>query len=790
MVLICKKLKRISLSLAFVAICFVATAFTVSAYDANTKVLKQYEQKESPGTISVGIYGSYIDDITNAVNRVNAIRKEACDEGVWDPRNSSRKLTPADYVPIKWSHELEEIARLRAAEAAIYIGHQRPNGKSCFTVESPVTFYRGGEVLAWNYSNNMVSGINQFYSEKNDWQNKNNSAVTGHYTQMIDPSNTYMGLGCFYSDKSITNVMYPNTLCGRFSNTTSTTTTNKAISNCYVPVQVQTSKLSDAYLKPVSESYLVLTRRVGDTASYELWANANYNKSTKVLLYNASWKSSDTAVATVDKYGKITAVGSGSVTITATCGEISKSISFSVIERPSISKCTINLNGTSFNYTGSPITPAVTVTYDGVKLKASTDYTLTFKSNINLGTASVTITGKGDYTGSVTKTFKIVARPISSLSIALNTSEYKYDGKPKTPSVTVKFGSTVLKAATDYTVTYKNNTQVGTGTVTVTGKGNYTGSKTFSFKIYPDYDRLSGVNRYLTSVDISKKSYTSAKTVVIASGENYADALAGVPLAKAYDAPLLLVAKELIFKETCDEIVRLRATNAIILGGEGAVGKSVKDKLDSMGLITERLDGTSRFETAEMIAKKLAAKKSAPKSVYFVYFNDFPDALSISSVAAIEGSPILYVRTTGELDKYTKKFITDYKSTIKNAYVIGGTSVISSNMCDNIKSCIGLKPERVDGNNRYETCVAVNNKFASLFKSSAICVATGKQFPDALSGGVFAALKGAQIFLADQTILKSQTSYLKTKVPQKIFIFGGESAVPGTIVQSIRTNCT
>lgn len=781
-----QKLKRLSISMALTAIVAVIGAFGVSAYDANTNLIKKYEQSTKvTGTVNVGIYGSYINDITNAINRVNAIRKEACDQGVWDPRNPSRKLTSSDYVPIKWSYELEETARLRAAEAAFNIDHTRPNGLSCFSVEFGLN--SSGEVLAWNWNKDMVSGINQFYAEKSDWVNKTANAVTGHYTQMIDPSNTYMGLGCFYSNSK---VIYPNTLCGRFSRSTSTsinTSRGSAISNCYVPVQVPTTKLTGASLKLVSGKAAL---RTGESASYELWANAYYYMNTDVLLYEATWKSSNTAVATVDKYGKITGVGAGTATITATCGGLSKSVTVTVKEVINVSKCTISLSGTSFTYTGSAITPTVTVKYAGTTLKNGTDYTIAYKANTNAGTATVTITGIEDYNGTVSKTFVINPKSITGFSFTLSPTAYTYDGKAKTPAVTVKNGSTALKSGTDYTVAYKNNTQVGTGTVTVTGKGNYAGTKSLSFSIYPYYERIAGNNRYLTAVEISKKSYpTTADTVLIASGENYADALAGVPLAKAYKAPLLLVSKDRILNETLNEITRLKAKTAIILGGNGAVSKSVEDKIKAKGLKIERLDGSTRFETAAMIAQKLADKTSAPKSVFFVYYNDFPDALSVSSVAALQGSPVLYVKTSGEVDEYTKQFINKYKSNIQNAYIIGGTGVISNGMSDKIKNCVGKTPVRVAGQNRYETCVAVNKQFASLFTGTAICVATGKQFPDALAGGVFAALQGSPIFLADQVLYDAQSSYLKTKAPVKLWVLGGTAAVPNTLIQTIKTKC-
>ena len=94
----------------------------------------------------------------------------------------------------------------------------------------------------------------------------------------------------------------------------------------------------------------------------------------------------------------------------------------------------------------------------------------------------MTITGKGDYTGSVTKTFTITAKSISGSTITLGTTSYIYDGTEKKPPVTVKDGSKTLTSGTDYTVSYSNNKNAGTATVTVTGKGNYkdTATKTFT----------------------------------------------------------------------------------------------------------------------------------------------------------------------------------------------------------------------------------------------------------------------------------------------------------------------
>ncbi len=156
----------------------------------------------SDGCVFVGIEGKYAAQVQDALDRVNEIRKEACQEGVPDPSGPDRELKASDYVPIQWSSSLEYIARIRAAEAVVLSGHERPNGTGCFSLEAPDGTSSYGEVLAWNTGSDgsMARGINQWYGEKEDWVNQDPDAVTGHYTSMIDPGNEYMGLGAFVSE--------------------------------------------------------------------------------------------------------------------------------------------------------------------------------------------------------------------------------------------------------------------------------------------------------------------------------------------------------------------------------------------------------------------------------------------------------------------------------------------------------------------------------------------------------------------------------------------------------------
>ena len=313
------------------------------------------------------------------------------------------------------------------------------------------------------------------------------------------------------------------------------------------------------------------------------------------------------------------------------------------------------------------------------------------------------------------------------------------------------------------------------------------------FESIPKTTRLAGKGRFETAVEISKAGFPSgSKTVVLAYGLNYADALAGVSLAKAKNAPILLTAQSYLPSETLAEIKRLKATDVIILGGTGAVGTEVEKALTDNKLNIERIAGKSRFETATKIAQKMQTLggNKAPEDVFFVYYNDFADALSVSTVAAIKDAPVIYLMTDGELDSATSAYLASVKGKVKNAYVIGGTGVISDAMMKKAGDALGVKPTRVFGKNRFETCVAVNNNFKSVLNGDTICIATGLDFPDALAGGVFAAKNKAPLLLingkaATLTLSDTQQSYLTTKAPKKLYVFGGTGVVPDSHIQTV-----
>ena len=149
-------------------------------------------------SIAAGIRGDYLGGQEAALKRINEIRLEACKKGYPDPRNSSRKLTMADYVPLKWSATLEEDARWRAAEACV-CNHHSMTGMYETPANIGDEYDTGMECLAYgvgNYPNSMLEAVNLWYAEKKNWVGSG-SGETGHYLYLIDPDLRYVGIGSF-----------------------------------------------------------------------------------------------------------------------------------------------------------------------------------------------------------------------------------------------------------------------------------------------------------------------------------------------------------------------------------------------------------------------------------------------------------------------------------------------------------------------------------------------------------------------------------------------------------------
>lgn len=174
-------------------------------------------------------------------------------------------------------------------------------------------------------------------------------------------------------------------------------------------------------------------------------------------------------------------------------------------------------------YTGTAIRPKPFLKYGQDVLQEGRDYTLAYTNNIHVGTAQITITAMGSYTGRAIATFRIVPKSILTCNVPKTVAEQSYTGSQVKPNITIKNGRTVLRNGIDYIVTYKNNTNLGTATMTIRGIGDYTGTITKTFKILVKQVKNVAVSVQTTSqvtVKWSKDAKATGYEVYMATSKN------------------------------------------------------------------------------------------------------------------------------------------------------------------------------------------------------------------------------------------------------------------------------
>lgn len=291
-------------------------------------------------------------------------------------------------------------------------------------------------------------------------------------------------------------------------------------------------------------------------------------------------------------------------------------------------------------------------------------------------------------------------------------------------------------------------------------------------------ERIQGQNRFQTAAHVSREGWNSSDTVVITDGFEFADALAGAPLAAELNAPILLTRSNRLEAATKDEILRLGAKNAIILGGEVAVSSDVEAELNSLGVSTNRIAGATRYETAGLIADELISRTGATEGI-LVYGFDFADAMSVASFAAREGIPI-YLTPTRQLSTE----VLHASNQLDDWYIIGGPIAITGAVGQRLQGRVSGDVTRISGDNRYATNQRVINHFGN--GGEQVYVASGTDFPDALTGSVLAGREGSGVMLVNNSdrYIRSQINFSKNNGLTNFTLLGGEVALPKRIEQS------
>ena len=208
-------------------------------------------------------------------------------------------------------------------------------------------------------------------------------------------------------------------------------------------------------------------------------------------------------------YSGNTNVGTARITIKPTSSNTnfinSKVITFKIVKKSVADSAVEVYDIPDQEYTGKAITPAITVLYDGLLLKNNTDYTVRYKNNVNIGTATAIISGMGDYDGTLEKEFNIVGKSLLYASVS-EIPQQSYTGSAIKPKPIVVYNNTTLTEGTDYTLSYKNNINSGKATCIVTGIGTYAGTVNRYFNIVCNH-------KYMT-LSYIEPTYTTTGTRV------------------------------------------------------------------------------------------------------------------------------------------------------------------------------------------------------------------------------------------------------------------------------------
>jgi thermitase len=319
-----------------------------------------------------------------------------------------------------------------------------------------------------------------------------------------------------------------------------------------------------------------------------------------------------------------------------------------------------------------------------------------------------------------------------------------------------------------------------------------------ALKLYEEFARIYGATSAETSNQIAKTGWKTVsyrylipkesngnehlkrnegRFAILASNKTFPDSLAAGALSYMLDAPILLTYPDSIKESTIQTLKDLKITDIIILGGPSAISEKIRTSLSNKGFEVIRISGEDRFKTAVSINDYVAQTGG---EVIVANGTNFPDALSISRYAALYQLPLVFVDKE-QIPLETKKFLDKYR--FSKAIVVGGSAVISDKIKNSLPNAI-----RISGKDRYETNTKIIKHFEQNTPVSGFVFATGLNFPDALSGGVFSAKIGYPLLLVDKDKVPYYTKDFVTKAVNnssesfQMIILGGKAAVsPSTV---------
>jgi len=294
--------------------------------------------------------------------------------------------------------------------------------------------------------------------------------------------------------------------------------------------------------------------------------------------------------------------------------------------------------------------------------------------------------------------------------------------------------------------------------------------------------RYAGSDRVATAISASRANFSHASSVVIARADMYPDALAAAPLAGKVGGPVLLSPPDQTTSALIAEIKRLGATTAYLIGDTTALSDKVERDVAGAGVTTiVRIGGTTRYDTAADTAEWVGGT-----SVYVVRGDDWTDAAAVSALAAFQHRPVL-LTPSGALAPAVAKAVG--AMSVTSATIVGGTSAVST-LAERGLNLLGVTTTRLSGADRWATSAAVASHAVAAGMTGPPWLASGANWPDAISAGpAAAASKGVLLLVAPTTLAASPASqtWLATHPSNVVVAVGGPDVVSAQDVASARS---
>ena len=286
-------------------------------------------------------------------------------------------------------------------------------------------------------------------------------------------------------------------------------------------------------------------------------------------------------------------------------------------------------------------------------------------------------------------------------------------------------------------------------------------------KAKKNIERLAGESRFETAKKIADKM-TTRGTALLASSENYPDALVSGLLANKKQAPILLTGGNKLNRETLKALSEKNIKKVVILGGNSAVPNSIEKELKKLGYETERIGGNDRYETAVKISQMVGSSDT----FYLASGVNYPDALSVSALSINENRPLL-LTDRDKLSKATKESLVNAGA--KQVIIVGGPAAVSSKVENELKA-MGIKTSRIAGKTRYETSALIAGKLVN--KGAGLLLTRGDNFIDSVTAGPLAgALNRAILLLSRKDIPAPCRKLIETVKAEDCTIIGGNNAI-------------